>query len=31
MEYVLRGTDSNVVVHYFRNNTTGINVEFKFK
>lgn len=31
MQYVLRGTDSNVVVHYFRNLTTNTDVEFKFK
>jgi hypothetical protein len=31
MQYVLRGTDSNVVVHYFRNLTTKMDVEFKFK
>jgi RHS repeat-associated protein len=31
MQYVLRGTDSNVTVHYFRNLTTNIDVEFKFK
>jgi hypothetical protein len=31
MQYVLRGTDSNVTVHYFRNLTTKMDVEFKFK
>lgn len=31
MQYVLRGTDSNTVVHYFRNLDTGIDVECKFK
>jgi len=30
MQYVLRGTDSNVTVHYFRNLTTKMDVEFKF-
>lgn len=30
MQYVLRGTGSNVVVHYFRNLTTKMDVEFKF-
>lgn len=28
---VLRGTDSKVTVHYFRNLTTKMDVEFKFK
>lgn len=31
LQYVLRGTDSNVTVHYFRNLTTKMDVEFKFK
>ena len=31
MQYVLRGTDSSVTVHYFRNLTTKMEVEFKFK
>lgn len=31
MQYVLRGTDSNVTVHYFRNLTTKMDVEFKYK
>jgi hypothetical protein len=31
MQYVLRGTDSNVTIHYFRNLTTNMDVEFKFK
>lgn len=31
MQYVLRGTDSNVTVHYFRNLTSKMDVEFKFK
>jgi hypothetical protein len=30
MENVARGTDGNVTVHWFRNLTTGQNVEFKF-
>lgn len=30
MQYVLRGADSNVTVHWFRNLTTGANVEYKF-
>jgi hypothetical protein len=30
MQYVLRGTQSNVTVHYFRNLTTKMDVEFKF-
>lgn len=31
MQYVLRGNDTNVTVHYFRNLTTKMDVEFKFK
>ena len=31
MQYVLRGTNGNVTVHYFRNLTTKQDVEFKFK
>jgi hypothetical protein len=31
MQYVLRGVDGNVTVHYFRNLTTKMDVEFKFK
>ncbi|GAB78171.1 RHS repeat-associated core domain-containing protein [Austwickia chelonae] len=31
MQYVLRGTDSNVTVHYFRNLISNLDVEFKFK
>jgi hypothetical protein len=31
MQYVLRGTDSNVTVHYFRNLAIKMDVEFKFK
>ena len=31
MQYVLRGRDSNVVVHWFRNLGTGENREYKFK
>ena len=31
MHYVLRGTNGNVTVHYFRNLTTKMDVEFKFK
>jgi RHS repeat-associated protein len=31
MQYVLRGTNGNVTVHYFRNVTTKMDVEFKFK
>ena len=31
MQYVLRGTDSNVTVHYFRNLTNKMDTEFKFK
>lgn len=31
MQYVLRGNDSNVTVHYFRNLATKMDVEFKFK
>jgi hypothetical protein len=30
MQYVLRGSTRNVTVHWFRNLTTGANVEFKF-
>lgn len=30
MQYVLRGNNSNVTVHYFRNLDTGMDVEFKF-
>lgn len=30
MQYVLRGNDSSVTVHYFRNIDTGVDVEFKF-
>ncbi len=30
MQYVLRGNESNVTVHYFRNLTTKMDVEFKF-
>jgi hypothetical protein len=31
MRYVLRGNNSNVTVHYFRNLDTDMDVEFKFK
>ena len=31
MEYILRGANSKVVVHYFMNLATGLMVEFKFK
>ena len=31
MQYVLRGEEQNFVVHYFRNLTTKMDVEFKFK
>lgn len=31
MQYVPRGTDSNVTVHYFRNLMSNLDVEFKFK
>lgn len=31
MQYVLRGNDSNVTVHYFRDLATKMDVEFKFK
>ncbi|HEX9643641.1 MAG TPA: RHS repeat-associated core domain-containing protein, partial [Acidimicrobiia bacterium] len=30
MQYVLRGVDDNVTVHWFRNLTTNMDVEFKF-
>lgn len=30
MQYVLRGNDSNVTVHYFRNLDSGMDMEFKF-
>jgi hypothetical protein len=31
MQSVLRGTDVNTTVHWFKNLTTGLEVEFKFK
>jgi hypothetical protein len=31
MQSVLRGTDANTTVHWFKNLTTGLEVEFKFK
>lgn len=31
MQYVMRGNDTSVTVHYFRNLTTKLDVEFKFK
>ena len=31
MRYVLRGADTQVTVHYFRNLTSSLDVEYKFK
>ena len=31
MQSVLRGTDTNTTVHWFKNLTTGLEAEFKFK
>ncbi len=31
MQSVLRGTDANTTIHWFKNLTTGLEVEFKFK